>query len=215
MSLVNDLLKFTSSDTQICWNFLLRDQNYIGMFSWTNLSCLSDDRFFREKAELISQAWTTKKYTFQVTVIVRHDWSTNNIHFNKERLGEAISSVSCVLVEKPLKCKLRFYVLLIVMQQLADSTCKPQHKKMDVHIYVPSKVWDQSITKTRLFKYIENFTTKNWKFSDKNSDIFHFSAQNIDCGYSLELPWQGSSNEYPQSMFLSKNEKNNVYPCKP
>ena len=28
------------------------------------------------------------------------------------------------------------------------------------------------ITKTRLFQYIENFTTKNWKFSDKNSDIF-------------------------------------------
>ena len=27
------------------------------------------------------------------------------------------------------------------------------------------------ITKTRLFKYIENFTTQNWKFSDKNSDI--------------------------------------------
>ena len=36
-----------------------------------------------------------------------------------------------------------------------------------------------SITKTRLFKYIENFTSKNWKFSDKNSDIFHISAQNI------------------------------------
>ena len=30
----------------------------------------------------------------------------------------------------------------------------------------------KTITKTRLFKYIENFTTKNWKFSDKNSDIF-------------------------------------------
>ena len=39
----------------------------------------------------------------------------------------------------------------------------------------------RSIMKTRLFKYIENFTTKNWKFSDKkNSDIFHISAQNID-----------------------------------
>ena len=38
-----------------------------------------------------------------------------------------------------------------------------------------------SISKTRLFKYIENFTTKNCKFSDKNSDISHikFSAQNI------------------------------------
>ena len=28
------------------------------------------------------------------------------------------------------------------------------------------------ITKTRLFKYIENFTSKNGKFSDKNSDTF-------------------------------------------
>ena len=71
------------------------------------------------------------------------------------------------------------------------------------------------ITKTRLFKYTENFTTKKWQFSDKNSDIFHNSAQNIDCGYSLEPPRRGGSNEYPQSMFLSRNNKNNVYPCKP
>ena len=61
-----------------------------------------------------------------------------------------------------------------------------------------------SITKTRLFKYIENFTTKNWKFSDKNSDIFHISAQNIDCGYSWELPPWGSSHEYPQSMIFEQ-----------
>ena len=36
--------------------------------------------------------------------------------------------------------------------------------------------------------------------------MFHVSALNIDCGYS---------NKYPQSMFLSKNQKNNLYPCKP
>ena len=37
------------------------------------------------------------------------------------------------------------------------------------------------ITKTRLFKYIENFTSKNWKFSDKKTLIFfHISAQNIE-----------------------------------
>ena len=46
----------------------------------------------------------------------------------------------------------------------------------------------------------------------KISDIFHISAQNIDCGYSLEPPRGG---EYPESMFLSRNKKNNVYPCKP
>ena len=45
--------------------------------------------------------------------------------------------------------------------------------------------------------------------------MFHISAQNIDCGYSLEPPRRGGSNEYPPSMFLSRNKKNNVYPCKP
>ena len=72
------------------------------------------------------------------------------------------------------------------------------------------------ITKTRLFKYIETFTTKKLaNFQIKNSNIFHISAQNIDCGYSLEPPRRGGFNEYPQSMFLSRNKKNNVYPCKP
>ena len=51
-------------------------------------------------------------------------------------------------------------------------------------------------------------------FSDKNSDIFHISAENIDCGYSTEPLRRGGFNEYPQSMFLSRNMKNNVYPVK-
>ena len=55
----------------------------------------------------------------------------------------------------------------------------------------------------------------NENFQGKNSDIFHFSAQNIDCGYSLEPPRRDGSNEYPQSMFLSRNKKNSVYPYKP
>ena len=59
------------------------------------------------------------------------------------------------------------------------------------------------------------FHYQNWKFSDKNSDTFHISAPNTDCGYSLEPPHWGSSNEYPQSMCLSRNKKSNIYPCKP
>ena len=35
-------------------------------------------------------------------------------------------------------------------------------------------------------------------------------AQNIDYGYTLEPPHLGGSNEYPQSMFSSKN-KNKMY----
>ena len=52
-------------------------------------------------------------------------------------------------------------------------------------------------------------------FQIKYSDIFHISAKNIDCGYPLEPPRRGGSNEYSQSMFLSRNNINNVYPCKP
>ena len=37
------------------------------------------------------------------------------------------------------------------------------------------------------------------------------SAHNIDCGYWLEPPRRGGSNEYPQSMFLSRNTKNYIY----
>ena len=68
--------------------------------------------------------------------------------------------------------------------------------------------WEAYITKTCLFKYTE-------KFKKKNSDIFHISAQKIDCGYLLEPPRRDGSNEYQQSILLSRNKKNNVYPCKP
>ena len=46
---------------------------------------------------------------------------------------------------------------------------------------------------------------KNENFQIKNSDIFSY----------FWSKHRGGSNEYPQSMFLSKNKKNNVYPCKP
>ena len=35
-----------------------------------------------------------------------------------------------------------------------------------------------------------------------------FLHKYICCGYSLEVPWQGTSNEYPQHMFLWRNKKN-------
>ena len=46
-------------------------------------------------------------------------------------------------------------------------------------------------------------------------DIFYIIAHNIDCGYTLEPPRQGSSNEYPQSMFWTKDKKNRFTPAYP
>ena len=51
------------------------------------------------------------------------------------------------------------------------------------------------------------------KFHQKNFDIFAIFAQNIDCGYKLERPRQGGSNEYPKSMLLNKNKKNGYTPA--
>ena len=58
-------------------------------------------------------------------------------------------------------------------------------------------------------------TTKKWKFSDKNSDISHTIGQNIDCGYLLERPRWGGSNEYPQSMFWAEIRKIMYTPVNP
>ena len=61
-----------------------------------------------------------------------------------------------------------------------------------------------------------NFYHQNWQFSDKKkSDIFHISAQNIDCGYSLEPPRRGGSNEDPQFMFWTEIRKIMYTPVNP
>ena len=52
-------------------------------------------------------------------------------------------------------------------------------------------------------------------FQIKNSDIFYVFAQNINCGYSLEPPHRGGSNEYPQSMFLAEIRKIMYTPVNP
>ena len=56
---------------------------------------------------------------------------------------------------------------------------------------------------------------KKENFHQKKIDIFLIFAQNIDCGYTLEPPRRGGSNEYPQSMFWSKIKKNRYTPAYP
>ena len=94
-----------------------------------------------------------------------------------------------------------------------------------VHIYgYVHQIGQRRYLETNKFCHYENtpiqiyrkfHLQKTENFQIKISAIFHISVQNLDCGYSLELPWRGGSNEYPQYMFLSRNKKNKVYPCKP
>ena len=63
--------------------------------------------------------------------------------------------------------------------------------------------------------YSNFFRLKIDNFQRKKSDFFLIVAQNIDCGYTLEPPRRGGSNEYPQSMFWIKNKKNRYTPANP
>ena len=85
------------------------------------------------------------------------------------------------------------------------------------------KVWENDrhwaeksiITKTCPCNKQDCLSLKNENIQQKNFDIFLIFAQNIDCGYTLEPPRRGGSNEYPQSMFWSKNKKNRYTPAYP
>ena len=77
--------------------------------------------------------------------------------------------------------------------------------------------WCLTLRKHAHAIYTEIFCAlKIGNFQLKNCDIFLIFAQNIDCGYTLEPPRRGGSNEYPQFMVWGKNKKNRytpVYPC--
>ena len=45
--------------------------------------------------------------------------------------------------------------------------------------------------------------------------LFNIFAQNIHCGYKLESPHRGGSNEYSQCMFWIKNKKIRYTPANP
>ena len=60
-----------------------------------------------------------------------------------------------------------------------------------------------TITKTRLYNF-DPLKPRFYKVKLGFTGVyinFLISVQNIDCGYSLEPPRRGGSNEYPQSMF--------------
>ena len=75
--------------------------------------------------------------------------------------------------------------------------CRPRSARRSslIRVYTVYHSTYYYITKTFLFKYLENFTIKKWKFSDEKFWYFSYFCS--------------------KHRFLSRNKKNNVYPCKP
>ena len=99
-----------------------------------------------------------------------------------------------------------------------DPDQTPQNAASDQGLHcLLSSLWSNIFLR---FNHYENTPIQiYWEFYHQKMKIFRWkiliSAQNTDCRYSLDSPRWAGSNEYPQSMFLSRNKKNNVYPCKP
>ena len=91
--------------------------------------------------------------------------------------------------------------------------------KASVHAFhyenMPIQIYENFTIQKKKKKKNNKKNPENFQMKNSGTRSFHISAQNIDCGYLLELPQRVSSNKYPQSMFLSRNKNINIYPCKP
>ena len=90
-----------------------------------------------------------------------------------------------------------------------------RQRQPHLHEHITNVFVEVGLRKQAYSNILKILPPKYDNFQIKILIFFHISAQNMDRGYSLEPPWWGGSYEYPQSMFLSRNEKNNLYPCKP
>ena len=112
---------------------------------------------------------------------------------------------SYFLTYKSLRYFLLSFKLILVQEKFKIGFQDSDH---DGHLGFPMEMILAISLRKHAYSNILNISPpKNENFQIKKSDRFYISAENIACGYSLELPRRGSSNRYPQSMFLSRNKK--------
>ena len=83
------------------------------------------------------------------------------------------------------------------------------------HIRLSMKATKTEIISNKYWTLRKHAYSNTLKISPSKTESFHIKIliffsyfySNIDCGYSLEPPRRGGSNEYPQSMFLNRNKK--------
>ena len=107
--------------------------------------------------------------------------------------------------------------LIATIHQFSNNECLCERKCRSPQIELCGKIKSKRLPFETLRKHayssiLKIFPPKNENFQIKNSDIFHISAQNINCGYSLEPPRRSGSNEYPQFMFWADRGGSNEYP---
>ena len=149
--------------------------------TWT-LSFLSLDTFIVANTGFSLLTWTLSFLSLDTSIVANTGFSKNNNKManSVDPAATAISFGSALFA--------KVYVLVCKekdsndrkTRQLANDASMSATKNQSTSINPDMTVlrYFLVITKTRLFKYIENFSTKNWKFSDKNFwYLSHFSSK--------------------------------------
>ena len=165
-----------------------------------------------ELSNIITCPWTSKwsESTCPNKVYLLENW-----HYFSKKMYVVGSHQNCLLQALLIgthnicfRRDIRKHIHLIILTLFLNSVVKTLslYKSLRKHAY--SKILKISPPNSETFQIKILFVFFCFFF-------FHISAQNIDCVYSLEPPRRSGSNGYRQSMFLSRNKKTNVYPCKP
>ena len=88
--------------------------------------------------------------------------------------------------------------------KLLSQIMQSNHSMFSAKSYQRQISHQLSLHKHTYSNIYRKFYNQKRKIFRQKIDIFYIPAQNIDCGYSLEPPWWGSSYKYPQSMFFRK-----------
>ena len=146
---------------------------------------------------------------YHVFGAVHHSFNATPDHFHKMVVMGLRLYNDCLLNRTLRSC---VYDERITKKIQVSGVTKPNAFKLNNRTAYTSqsthpKIW-QHYENTPIQIYCKSYHQKDEYFQIKILIFFHISALNIDYGYSLEPPRRGGSNEYPQSMFLSRKIKN-------
>ena len=141
--------------------------------------------------------------SFSITAFLQHQHS--DIVSIPAAICNFLKPVSLISAKIQVFC-INFLLRIITTATGHKSTCIGMSIVFTIHLFKVKPVMSVQINPSRKHAYIiltplnPTFIKLNWSL-DGYTLFSLFLLENIDCGYPLEPPRRGSSNEYPQSMF--------------
>ena len=133
--------------------------------------------------------------TLFITLSVLYFWNCNNLPENSSVGAHIwIGSFQIQDIFRSAKISQTFCPASLYQMTSTNTSTSPRQNVRDcLALLNPTQEFSSkkpySLRKHAYSNKLKILPPKNEKIQIKSPDIFHISAQNIDCGYSLEPPW--------------------------